>query len=146
MRTDRTAANNKPDITIRNKNNEGSCMLIDAAIHGDRNVIKKEAEKILKYKDLLIEIQRMWIVIAKVIPVIIGATGTISKSLRKYLSDIPRKLEIKEQKKKKKTSHFGRCKHTAESANVKVQNIFHVRNNITCSINGKYRTAATLCT
>jgi hypothetical protein len=26
-------------------------MLIDVAIPGDRNVIKKEAEKILKYKD-----------------------------------------------------------------------------------------------
>jgi len=27
-------------------------MLIDVAIFGDRNVIKKEAEKNLKYKDL----------------------------------------------------------------------------------------------
>ena len=27
---------------------------------GDRNVIKKEAEKILKYKDITIEIQSMW--------------------------------------------------------------------------------------
>jgi len=35
-------------------------MLIDVALSGDRNVIKKEAEKILKYKDLTIEIQRMW--------------------------------------------------------------------------------------
>ena len=35
-------------------------MLIDVAISGDRNVIKKEAEKVLKYKDLTIEIQRMW--------------------------------------------------------------------------------------
>jgi len=35
-------------------------MLIDVAISGDRNVIKKEAEKILKYKNLTIEIQRMW--------------------------------------------------------------------------------------
>jgi len=35
-------------------------MFIDVAISGDRNVIKKEAEKILKYKDLTIEIQRMW--------------------------------------------------------------------------------------
>jgi hypothetical protein len=35
-------------------------MLIDVAISGDRNVIKKEAEKILKYKDPTIEIQRMW--------------------------------------------------------------------------------------
>jgi hypothetical protein len=35
-------------------------MLIDVAISGGRNVIKKEAEKNLKYKDLTIEIQRMW--------------------------------------------------------------------------------------
>jgi len=41
-------------------------------------VIKKEAEKILKYKDPTIEIQRMWNVKTKVISVIIGATGTIS--------------------------------------------------------------------
>jgi hypothetical protein len=34
-------------------------MLIDVAISGDRYVIKKEAENILKYKDLTTEIQRM---------------------------------------------------------------------------------------
>jgi hypothetical protein len=54
-------------------------MLIAVAISGDRNVIKKEAEKILKYKDLTIEIQCMWNVKTKVISIIIGATGTISK-------------------------------------------------------------------
>jgi hypothetical protein len=53
-------------------------MLIDVAISGDINVIKKETEKILKYKDVTIEIQRMWNVKTKVIPVIIGAAGTIS--------------------------------------------------------------------
>jgi hypothetical protein len=42
-------------------------------------VNQKEAEKILKYKHLTIEIQGMWNVITGVIPVIIGATGTISK-------------------------------------------------------------------
>ena len=42
-------------------------MLIDVAISGDRNVIKKEAEKILKYKDLTIEIKHMWNVKTKVI-------------------------------------------------------------------------------
>jgi hypothetical protein len=57
-------------------------------------VIKKEAEKILKYKDLKIEIQFMWIVKANVIPVITGANGTISKSLRQYLSNIPGEHEI----------------------------------------------------
>jgi hypothetical protein len=62
-------------------------------------VIKKEAEKILKYKDLTIEIQRMWNVKTKVIPVIIGATETISKSFRKYVSNIPENHEVKELQK-----------------------------------------------
>ena len=38
----------------------------------------------------------MWNVNTKVIPVIIGATGTISKSFRKYVSNIPGKHEVKE--------------------------------------------------
>jgi hypothetical protein len=46
-------------------------MLIDASIPGDRNVIKKEAKKILKYKDHTIEIQRMSNVKTKGIPEII---------------------------------------------------------------------------
>ena len=62
-------------------------------------MIKKEAEKILKYKDLTIEIQRMWNVKTRVIPVIIGVTGTISKSFRKYVSDIPGNHDVKELQK-----------------------------------------------
>jgi hypothetical protein len=62
-------------------------------------VIKKEAEKILKYKDLAIEIQRMCNVKIKAIPVIIGATGTVSKSFRKYVSNIPGKHDVKELQK-----------------------------------------------
>jgi uncharacterized protein YycO len=62
-------------------------------------VIKKEAEKIFKYKDLIIEIRRMWNVKAEMIQVTIGATGTISKSLRQYLSNILGKHEIKEMQK-----------------------------------------------
>jgi hypothetical protein len=74
-------------------------MLIDVAIPGDRNMIKKEAEKILKYKDLIIEIQPMWNVKTKVTPVIIGSTGTVSKSFSKYLSSIPGKHDTKELQK-----------------------------------------------
>jgi hypothetical protein len=83
VQTDRTIPNNEPDITISD-NEKATCMLIDVAISGDRNVIKKEAEKILKYKDLTIEIQHMWNVKTNLITVIIiGITGTISKSFRK---------------------------------------------------------------
>jgi len=74
-------------------------MLIDVATSGDRNVIEKEAEKILKYKDLTTEIQRMWNVKTKMIPVIIGAIGTISKSFRKYVSNISGNHEVKELQK-----------------------------------------------
>jgi hypothetical protein len=74
-------------------------MLKDVAISGERNVIKKEAEKILKYKDLTIGIERLWNVKAKVIPIVIGATGTISKSFRKYVSNIPGNHDVKELQK-----------------------------------------------
>ena len=87
-------------------------MSVDVAIPGDRNVIKREAEKILKYKGLTIETQRMLNVKAKVIPVIIGASGTISKSLRQYLSNIPGKYKIKELQKTATlcTGHYcGKC-------------------------------------
>ena len=98
MQTDRTILNNKPDIIIRD-NETGTCMLIDVAILGDRNVIKKEAKTILKYKELTIQIQHMWNVETNAIPVISGATETISKSFRKYLSNVPGKHEIKELQK-----------------------------------------------
>ena len=41
----------------------------------------------------------MWNVKARAIPVIIGATGTISKSFKKYMSVIPGNHDIKELKK-----------------------------------------------
>jgi len=59
-------------------------------------LIKKEAEQFLKCKDFTTEFQHMWNVKAKVMPQIIGATGTISKSFRKYVSNKLGKHEIKE--------------------------------------------------
>ena len=76
MHTDRTFLNNKPDIKIREKK-KIACLLIDVDTSGDRNVVKIEAEKILKYKRLIIETVGMWNIKTKVIPIIIGVTGTI---------------------------------------------------------------------
>ena len=86
-------------------------MLIDVAISGDRSVINKENE-ILKYKELTIEIQRMWNVKTRVIPVKIGAIGTITKSFRKYVSNISGNHEVRELQKTAilGTSHiFKKC-------------------------------------
>jgi hypothetical protein len=62
---------NRTDIIIKNKKDK-TCLLIDVAIPSDKNVIQKEAEKKIKYKNLSIEIQRMWNMKCFVIPVIIG--------------------------------------------------------------------------
>jgi uncharacterized protein YycO len=69
----------------------------------------------------MIVIKCMWNVKANVIPVITGVTGTTSKPLRQYLSNIPVKHESKELQ---KTSHIGHRTHTTESAKLKEQNMF----------------------
>lgn len=88
IQTDRTIGANKPDIVIKDLTRR-ECIIIDVAIPYDGNVIEKEAEKRLKYKDLQIEVQRMWGLKCVVIPVVIGATGTISKNFNAYLKQIP---------------------------------------------------------
>ena len=67
------------------------CILIAVAITADRNVVQKEAEKKLKYKSSCIEIERMWNLECKVIAVITGVTGIVTKGLRKNMDAIPRK-------------------------------------------------------
>jgi hypothetical protein len=70
---------NRPDIIIIKNKKDKTCLLIDVAIPSDKNVLQKETEKKLKYKNLSIEIQRMWNMKCFVIPVITGATGIVSK-------------------------------------------------------------------
>ena len=57
-------------------------------------VVQKEAEKKLKYKSLCKEIQRMWNLKCTIIPVIIRATGIVTRSLRKNLEAVPGKYSI----------------------------------------------------
>ena len=88
VHTDREVTANRPDIIIKNKK-EKTCKLIDVAIPADRNVVQKEAEKKPKYKSLGIEIERMWNLKCTIIPVITGATGTVTRSLKNNLQAIP---------------------------------------------------------
>jgi len=56
--------------------------------------VQKEAEKKLKYKSLCIEIQRMCNLKCTVVPVIIGATGIVTRSLKKNLESVTGKHSI----------------------------------------------------
>ena len=93
VHTDREVTANRPDVIIKN-NKEKTCTLVDVALPADRNVVQKEAEKKLKYKSLCIEIQRMWNMKCTIVPVIIGATGIVTRSLKKNLETIPGKHSI----------------------------------------------------
>ena len=103
-------------------------------------MIKKEAEKILKYKDLTTEIQRMWNVKTKVIPVIIGATGAVSKLFRKYVSNIPGNHEVKELQ---KTAMLGTA-HILRKVLMQKYNRFSTGTNGITTMNSNNRIAATL--
>ena len=50
---------NKPDITIKD-HKEKTCKLIDFTFPVDINIFAKEFEKLSKYSDLQIEVERMW--------------------------------------------------------------------------------------
>jgi hypothetical protein len=115
-------------------------MLIDVAIPGDRSVIRKEVEKILKYEDLTLEIQCMWNVKTNVFPVIIGSTRTISTSFRKYLSNVPGIHEVKELQ---KTSILGTA-HILRKVLRQKCNRFNTGASDVCTMNSNNSKAATL--
>ena len=57
--------------------NQKQCQIIDFAIPGDQNIVIKGQEKNDKYQDLKIELHKIWNVKVVVIPVVIGALGTM---------------------------------------------------------------------
>ena len=59
IQTDKPIAARRPDIVVHNKQS-GETHLIDIAVPGDHNVKDKEVEKIQKYEDLRLEIERLW--------------------------------------------------------------------------------------
>ena len=84
IRTDRTIQANRSDIVIKHKQNK-TCKLIDMSVPSDSNISAKEFEKLSKYKDLEIEIAKMWKMKTETIPVTVGALGMIKKGTQKYM-------------------------------------------------------------
>ena len=77
----------RPDIVIVDKNSNET-IILDIAIPVDVNIRNKEQEKIVKYQDLAREIRKIWNVSTKVIPIVIGALGTVTDRLEQYLKDM----------------------------------------------------------
>ena len=62
--------------------------LIDIAIPGDSRVSQKITEKYQRYTDLKIKIQKMWLMSASVVPVVLGSLGSVPTSLKKSLQQL----------------------------------------------------------
>ena len=78
----------RPDLVVIN-NQEQKCQVIDMiAFPEDTAVKSKEEEKLEKYQNLAREIQNLWSVRTQVLPVVIGALGTVPKRLERNLKRI----------------------------------------------------------
>ena len=77
----------RPDIVIQKKKAKET-IIVDIAVPGDSNILQKETEKCKKYQDLAREIQRIWKSRTKVVPVVVGALGSVSKKLVGHLEQL----------------------------------------------------------
>ena len=99
IQTDHQISATRPDLVVISKQ-EQACRVIDIAVPEDTVAKAKEEEKLEKYQDLAREIQKMWIVRNQVVPVVIGALGTVPKRLESNLKRIGTNTYIELIKKK----------------------------------------------
>ena len=65
----------------------------------DTNTSVKTTEKLTKYKDLEIEVERMWGLKTTTVPVVMGALSTIKKDIENYTNKILGNIIIHELQK-----------------------------------------------
>ena len=77
----------RPDLVAVDKK-ETSCKIMDFAVPGDSTIEEKEKDKIEKYQDLGKELQKIWNVKVKIMPLVVGSSGAIPKWFGKRLKQI----------------------------------------------------------
>ena len=70
--------------------------MTDVTVPADKNISLKEFQKLSKYKDLEIEVTKMWKLQTKTIPVVIGDLGIIKKDTQNVINQIPGKKSLQE--------------------------------------------------
>ena len=67
-------------------------------VPSDRNIALKEIEKKSNYKDLELEIQRMWHmkVVVVVVVVVVGALGTVKKGMVENIKKVSERATVTE--------------------------------------------------
>ena len=73
---DRKIERRRPDIVVMEKSTK-KCLIINVACPVDNNLILERNEKLDIYSELRLEIARMWEKETLIVPIIIGALGSI---------------------------------------------------------------------
>ena len=87
IQTDHLISTRRPDLIIINKKKR-ICKIVDFAVPADHKIKLKECEKRDKYLDLARELKKLWNMELTIVPIVIGAFGTITKGLLKVLEDL----------------------------------------------------------
>ena len=87
IHTDHLISARRPDLIVLNKNKK-IWKIVHFALPADHRIKLKECEKRDKYLDLARELKKLWNMKVKIIPIVIGAFGTVTKGLLKGLEDL----------------------------------------------------------
>ena len=82
IQTDHIIPDRRLDLIIINKKR------VDFAVPADHRINLKESEKKDKYLDLARELKKLWNMKVPIVPILIGALGTIIKGLLKGMEDL----------------------------------------------------------
>ena len=87
IHTDNQFSARRPELIIINKRKR-NCKIVDFAVLDDHRIKLKECEKKDKYLDLARDLKKLWNMHVTIIPIVIGAFGTVTKGLLKGLEDL----------------------------------------------------------
>ena len=87
IKTDHLIPARRPDLIIINKRKR-ICKLVDFAVPAVHRIKLKESEKKDKYIDLARELKKLLNMKVTIVPIVIGALGTVTKGLLKGLKDL----------------------------------------------------------
>ena len=91
VQTDHLISARRPDLIVisqKKKKKKRTCKIVDFAVPADHRIKLKECGKKDKYLHLARELKMLWNMNVTIIPIVIGAFGTVSKRLLKGLEDL----------------------------------------------------------
>ena len=87
IHTDHLISARRPDLIKINKK-KGIWKIVDFAVPDDHRIKPKNGEKKDKCLDLAMELKKLWNMRVTIVPIVIGAIGTVTKGLLKVLEDL----------------------------------------------------------